>query len=382
MHQFDDARSFFPLILYHALHGEVQGRRYDFADYAAAGFNAAHLWEQQDPLALADAAAAAKIQLVVHHPSDDIVKALANHPAVLAWYLDEEPTGAYWGQDMDKRFAQFLRRREQIKQLDPHRAVFPLDVPWIMEPARSWWVKWNSAGDVSCHDNYPINQHRQTLSFENGIPEVVSLAVSSVDASKPVWLCAQAFENHDPRFPFNMPSGRQLRCMVYTSIVHGATGVMYFALDSWVTREGNVVGMAPDPQPAYGSSLAATGDQMRMSRELWQTAAAINREIAQLRPALLSPTATLKYEVDLDDTWPTLTPDPLRTLLKHDRAGGWIMLLVNVDASPVSARVRIAGMRAEQLFEVPGAGRFRASDEGFELLCGPHDVRVVRLMKR
>src|SRR5215207_2319311 len=44
---FDADRSFFPLALYHALHGEVRGRRYDLADYRKAGFNAVHFWERQ-----------------------------------------------------------------------------------------------------------------------------------------------------------------------------------------------------------------------------------------------------------------------------------------------------------------------------------------------
>lgn len=35
-----------------------------------------------------------------------------------------------------------------------------------------------------------------------------------------------------------MPSPRELRTQVYTGIVHGATGIMYFAMDSYVTRAG------------------------------------------------------------------------------------------------------------------------------------------------
>ncbi len=381
METFDPARSFFPLTLYHALHGEHRGRKYDLADYAKAGFNSAHFWEGQKLPELADAAAAAEVQLIVHWPSNEDVKCYREHPAVLAWYLDEEPTGGHWDKDMEGHFQRFLQRRGELKQIDPHHPVFALDVPWITAPATDWWIKWNTAGDISVHDNYPVNQHRQSLSFDHGIPETVGLAVKSNEQKKPVWICLPTFEQNDQRFQFSMPSSRQLRCMAYTSIVHGATGLMYFALDSWVTRNGSVVGMAPDATASYGQDLVATADQLRLSRELWQAAVALNREIEQLRPALLSPTAKLPYEVHLDSDWPPVTPEPIRTLLKTDPSGGFVLLVVNIDASPQRVRIVFpdSNLAAEQLFESQGAGRFSAEKGGFQFLSGPYDVRAIRL---
>ena len=49
-----------------------------------------------------------------------------------------------------------------------------------------------------------------------------------------MWLCVQSFESGN----WLMPSPRELRTQVYTGIVHGATGIMYFAMDSYVTRAG------------------------------------------------------------------------------------------------------------------------------------------------
>ena len=382
--RFDPERSFFPIGLYHALHGEVKGRRYDFKDYAAAGFNTCHLWEGQELVDVADAAKAAGIQLIIHHPHDAEVAAHREHPAVLGWYLDEEPTGAHWGRpekSMDEFFAAYLARRDAIRRIDPRHPVFVLDVPWITAPATEWWTKWNTAGDVACHDNYPVSQARQTLSFDQGIPESVSLAVKVNQGRKPVWLVTQAFEAHDARFPFNMPSSRQLRCMTYTAIVHGATGVVQFALDSWVTRSGGVVGMSPDPQPSYGEHLIATADQLRMSRELWSAAVALNKELHDLRPALLSPTAKVGYRVSLDDTWPAVSPGPIRTLLKQDPRGGFVLIAVNVDAATQRVRVRFPGTRprAEQMFDAPGAGRLQVDGDAVEFQAGPNGVHVLRL---
>jgi hypothetical protein len=382
MTEFDADRSFFPLVLYHALQGEYDGVRYELKDDAAAGFNACVPYETQDPRSIADAAAAAKMQMIVHAPSDAIVQALARHPSLLAWYLDEEPMGQFHVPGMDGRFAAFLKRRDQIHALDPQHPVFPLDVPLIVDNAQPWWIKWNTAGDVSAHDNYPINPRHRSLSFEYGIPESVSLAARSVKESKPVWVCLPSFEIAGPAWPFNMPTTRQLRCMVYTAIVHGATGVMYFALDSHATRIGSVVGMSSAPRASYGEGIVAIEDQLRMSRDLWQAAAAINKQIDSLRPALLSPTESIPYQVDLDDGWPSITPEPIRTLLKHEPAGGSVMLLVNMDDAPIHVRVRCKGFTAAQQFEAAGAGQFEAQSDGFELTCTPYDARVIRLRSR
>src|SRR5688500_17873614 len=167
---YDATKSFFPIVLYHALHGEHRGRRYDLADFRKAGFNAVHLWERQTLVDLAPVAERAGVQLIIHWPSDADIKNFRDHPAVLAWYLDEEPTGAYWDKDMAEKFAAFVKRREVIRAIDPRRAVFALDVPWITPPATEWWIKWATCGDVSAHDNYPINQHRRSLSFDQGVP--------------------------------------------------------------------------------------------------------------------------------------------------------------------------------------------------------------------
>lgn len=384
MAQFDRDRSFFPIVLYHALHGEVRGQTYDLAEYAKAGFNAVHLWERLKLADLADVAAGAKLQLIIHWPDDTEVARFRDHPAVLAWYLDEEPTGTYWDRDMAARFDQFVARREQIRKLDPHHPVFALDVPWITPPATEWWVKWSTAGDVSAHDNYPINQNRQSLSFDQGIPETVSLAVRSNDQKKPVWVCLPAFEQNGERFQFSMPSPRQMRCMTYASIVHGATGIMQFALDSWVTRNGNVIGVAPNPQADYGQDLVATAEQLQSSRALWDMSTRVNRELEQLRPALLSPTAKIEYQAYLESAWPFVTKTPIRTLLKTDPSGGYVLLVVNIDAAPQRARILFPGMTydAEQMFESKGAGQFKIENDGISLLMGPYDVRIVRIGQR
>ena len=43
----------------------------------------------------------------------------------------------------------------------------------------------------------------------------------------------------------------QLRAQVYAGLIHGATGIIYFCWDTYVCRDGHVIGMSPDPQVQY-----------------------------------------------------------------------------------------------------------------------------------
>jgi len=103
-----------------------------------------------------------------------------------------------------------------------------------------------------------------------------------------------------------MPSPQELRASVYAGLIHGATGVFYFALDSFVTRDGQVLGVAPWTEETYGPSpdydgdgrypLIVSADQAAQSRDMWQAVAAVNQEIARFIPELLSATAAVDYQ--------------------------------------------------------------------------------------
>ena len=79
----------------------------------------------------------------------------------------------------------------------------------------------------------------------------VALAVQENREKKPVWLIVGAFEQPGAgAFTFRCPTPAQLRACVYTGVIHGATGIVYFTWDTYVCRDGNVIGMSPDPKPA------------------------------------------------------------------------------------------------------------------------------------
>lgn len=380
MMKYDAAKSFLPISIYHAVETENSGITYRLSDLVKGGFNSAFAWPGHGAVPLAKSAAAAGLQMIFWNPSEEEVKELVNNPSVLGYCMDDEPIG-HLGGDLEERFKKMEERRDAIRKIDKKHPIFLVDAGWIRPPATSWWIKLNTWGEISSHDNYPINGKNLSLSHEQGIPETVALAVGSNKEQKPVWFVAQNHEWIEATFNNVFPSVTQQRCMVYTSLIHGATGIVHFALDSFVTRDGRVVGIAPNPLPKYSVGTVATNSQLRQSRDMWHATIELNAELKELTPSLLSPTADIPYEVALDTKWTPITRDPIRTLLKHNPAGGYTLLLANVDSAPQHVRVRFPGKnyKMTEHFNPPGAAQNERKDDSFDFLSVPYDVRVFQI---
>jgi hypothetical protein len=178
------------------------------------------------------------------------------------------------------------------------------------------------------------------------VGETVSLAVDAVGAGKPVWFVAQAFEGPVFDFDWRMPSPRQARAMAYAAMIHGASGLIWFSFDSFVTRNGAVIGISPSPRPDYGvvldhaltgqTPLQATDSQLEASRKLWDAVVALNREFIEQQELWLSPTEDRAYQVEIRGGQTSRVP--IRTQLKTAR-DGWYLVAVNVDEDPVDFRI-------------------------------------------
>ena len=85
--------------------------------------------------------------------------------------------------------------------------------------------------------------------------------------------------------------------------VHGASGIIHFALDSWVTRVAQVVGISPQTpfmtSNRFGGAtpINASASLQRASQLLWSAASQLNHELEALAPAILSPTSASDYTV-------------------------------------------------------------------------------------
>jgi len=352
--------SFFPRCLYHTVPGS-------FSTVRRAGFNCVHVWEGVRLGQVIGELRSAGLQIIPHLPTREEVAEFASDPHILGWYLDEEPTGhAYL--DMVRtgapglvaeRYQIFLANMAAIKAVDPHHPVFPLDGTYAPPGLGDWWDRWNTVGDVSAHDNYPLQPGTTSL---EALARSVSRAAALNGERKPLWITLQAFGGLPGLdAELRMPTAAELRGMAFTAIVHGATGLILFAWDSPVTRMGHVLGIGPATRERYDSGTAATPEAAARSRALWAGAVALNAELQRLTPTLLAPTAPVPYEV-----WyagESRTPSPIRTMLKPNAGGGYTMLVANLEAIPLAARYDFhAGITSVRRREPDGSVRPLAPD--------------------
>jgi hypothetical protein len=331
-----DAASFFPRCIYHAVPGS-------FMAIKAAGFNCVHTWEGVGVAEVIEDLRSAGLQLIRHSPTDDEVRRFGADPRILGWYLDEEPTGHTFADMlrtgnprlMAERYQAFVSRKTAIKAVDPRHPVFPLDASGIPPGQSAWWDRWNSSGDITAHDNYPLRPRTTNL---EALARSVLRAVRLNRERKPVWITLQAFGGSAGLAPrWRMPTPQELRGMAFIAIIHGATGIILFAYDSRVTRAGDVIGFSPETPASYGSGTVATDAEAQRSRMLWTGAAALNAELERLTPRLLSPTARLPY--DVYSSGESRISSPIRTMLK-ETGGVYTLLAANLEGGRMGARYR------------------------------------------
>ena len=390
---FDPARSFFPIGIYHALTGHYAGRNYELSTLAALGFNTVHPWEGLDLRDFVPRARAAGLQVLPNAAVRPEAAALIADPAILAWYLEEEPASR--AGDVAERRRDFERRSAAFSAVDGRRAQLVVETSLTLPPHRGAFDAWARSADIFGLTVYPIVEdagaagRRPTISYPRGIPEAIAAALSANTPSRPVWLFVQAFASpmHMPRQRWLMPTPAELRAMIYAGLVHGATGIFIFAQDSFVTRAGQVVGIGPDIPESYDPPypdisegrplLVASNAERAAARELWDALPGLTAEIRMLAPALLQPGPDMGYRVAASGE--SASGTPIRTLLKRLPDGAVVLMAVNVEARSFAVRyefdrpiARVARMFADMPPPRPVGGTFRDTVE-------PYGVRVYRL---
>jgi hypothetical protein len=177
------------------------------------------------------------------------ISAFKDHPALLAWYISDEPTGNGIMPDS------LLKVYNIIKENDPWHPVSILFMaPFMLSK------KYSDALDIVMADPYPVPDSPITLAGN-----VADQLSKEFTGSKPVWIVPQAFGGGE--WWSREPSLQELRSMTYQSIINGARGIQYFV------RQGLSL---------FPKSAATWGECGRMAVE-----------IAELTPWLLSDEETI-----------------------------------------------------------------------------------------
>ncbi|MBP7064715.1 hypothetical protein [Ferrovibrio sp.] len=343
--EYDPAASFFPIGIYHALHGEAYGQQHDLSSFKTAGYNTVHLWPVQDIDAALDAAEKLGLQVILQDPDEALAQRRKDSPAVLVWMLGDELSQYAVGDKLVPRLAEYEAKTARFKSFDPHRANLLVDGPGMRPEQYAIWPLWLHKADIQAQFNYPfIRRYDPVLDIER-VGRIVARAVRLSGGTKPIWYISQAFTF--PAVGWYLPSIEQLRATVFTALVHGASGIIHFSYDSHGTRDGGVIGISPAPQHDYHAvpdydadgkpSVAASAAERAASQALWHQVAGLNRELAALAPSLLRPTAALNCKVTAEG--PHRRALPLRLLAKQtERPDEVLLIVVNIEAVPLQAR--------------------------------------------
>jgi len=277
------------------------------------------------------------------------VNRIKNSPALIGYHLfDEDPTdqgpllsdahhgiidNAGW-----QSIYNTIRNADAVKAIWPNNVASSHAGTYIPLGGSEPTYDFRPYSDVWMADAYII-----TAATANIEPLCTSQLQSLTSfqgggGSKPFIYFSQCF--HDVAGKIR-PTNDQMRAMIWSGIILGATGWAYFPFHSlWaVHREGtNAVPFTyAQDTPDWG------GISQEVTPSLWAAVTTINKQIQKYQSIIFRPTATDEYHVEVDKGAATSTT-PVRCLLKKDatHATKLYLFVTNIDSQTVIARFRFA----------------------------------------
>ena len=189
------------------------------------------------------------------------VPLLKDHPALLAWYINDEE----WPSSTRK--GQLLSMKQMLEATDSNHPAFSV----INKPHRAaFYVE---TTDILAPDPYPVPDKPLTM-----VSDWLRLCNEAVRGRMPVWAVVQVFapgiySGSVPESPGNVtgrePTFAEKRCMTYQALVHRAKGLLFYSYADLFRRRGR-----------------QNEDDLMFQRK-WADMRCIGNELKQLTPALL-----------------------------------------------------------------------------------------------
>ena len=237
------------------------------------------------------------------------VRAFRDHPALLAWYISDEPTGSKVPPD------RLAKTRALIKQLDPYH---PVTVVFMAPKAAR---RYADCMDIVMTDIYPI-PHGPVASTG----DATDFLVKEFAFDKPVWFVPQAFGGGE--WWRREPTPQEERIMTYLPVIRGATGIQYFI------RHG---------QNGFPKSTS-----------VWAECGRLALEMSELAPAVLS-----------DEPRPEVVCSPSTVAAAAWRDRGMITVLAaNIRNAPDTLRLEVKDAPFTGRAAVPFENRHVAVRDG------------------
>ncbi|MBM3473531.1 MAG: hypothetical protein FJX75_09700, partial [Armatimonadetes bacterium] len=227
------------------------------------------------------------------------IEAVRDHPALLSWYIADEP-GLEWVGNLTKV-------HNLVKELDPYH---PTTIVFYQgaEHARQF----TNAMDIVMVDPYPIPS--RPVTDVSGAADSINAAF---DRCKMLWMVPQAFGGNE--WWQREPTAHEQRVMTYLALIHGARAVQYFIRS---------------PRVSFPKSPV-----------MWAECGALALETAEMTPALTSDEPAPK----VTSSAPTVHACALRN------RGVITILAANTEKKPQVVRLQLEGIdftgEADVLFE-------------------------------
>jgi hypothetical protein len=167
---------------------------------------------------------------------------LKDHPALIMWYVYDEPTtSAEWQEANDKY--------NLARTTDPNRPAM------VNVTGRSVDISQDWASDVLSMDNYPIGSPSGGSITEFGV-KVETLSQVAAAAGKPSWSWLQNMGY--AYFCSREPTGAEAECMAYLTLIHGSRGIMYFSQKPRTIEQWNELRLLTDEVNTLTPALSST----------------------------------------------------------------------------------------------------------------------------
>jgi hypothetical protein len=262
--------------------------------------------------------------MAVCPPEEKWIQAGTNHPALLAWYLSDEPEGH--GHTPASLHEKYL----QLKARDPHH---PIALDHFMWEAL---INYRDDCDLTMTSVYPLTSAGPAPITHVGL--FIDHARSNHRPNWPHWPYIQIFGGADCEGgKWKQPDPAEVRCMVYIALVHRANGIFYFS---------------------YWPKAPKT----------WEAVGVLNRELDRMSPWLLEKGSELEVKSSLPAV-------QVRAKTVADGKAG-IVLLINTTAEPHYVEISIPALAAQQLKGLFDGHTFQPVKRKFTEKLKPYDTRA------